>query len=121
MDKKLEFEIMRRADDSCEFQEFLDALPDQDAAKLITGIRSTEHQGIQAAIRQQWVKKLRDGIFELRSQFGSNAQRALYFHKAGSRYVITHGFTKKTKRTPDREIEKAKRLRDEYDTRKGRR
>ncbi len=118
--KQLEFEIMRREDGSCEFEEYLDALPDQDAAKLITVIRKTEHQGLQTAISQQWVKKLRDGIFELRSQFGSNAQRALYFHRTGTRYVITHGFTKKTNRTPAKEIEKAKRLRDEYEM-KGRR
>ena len=35
---------------------------------------------------------------------GNNIQRALYFHWKGSRYIITHGFSKKTQKTPRKEI-----------------
>lgn len=112
--KQLEFEILRREDGSCEFDTYIRALPPKDRAKLTAVIEKTEQFGIETAIQQRWVKKLPDGIYELRSQHGSNIQRALYFHKVGPRYVITHGFTKKTQRTPVREIEKAKRLRVEY-------
>lgn len=66
------------------------------------------------AIGQKWVKKLRGGIFELRSRQGSNIQRALCFHKLGTEYVITHGFTKKTEKTPASEIEKARRMMEDY-------
>lgn len=112
--KQLEFEILRREDGSSEFDAYIRALPPKDRAKLTAVIEKTEQFGIETAIQQQWVKKLLDGIYELRSQHGSNIQRALYFHKIGPRYVITHGFTKKTQRTPAREIDKAKRLRVEY-------
>lgn len=115
--KKLVFEILRSEDGSCEFDAYIRALPPKDRAKLAVVIEKTEHFGIGVAIQQQWVKKLPDGIYELRSHHGSNIQRALYFHEDGPRYVITHGFTKKTPRTPLREIEKAKRLRAEYEER----
>lgn len=108
------FEILRRDDGTSEFEEFLCSLPEKDEAKLVSTIRSVELVGMQEAARQQWVKKLRDGIFELRSQQGSDIQRALYFQKQGNYYVITHGFTKKTDKTPASEIEKAKRLMKQY-------
>lgn len=69
--------------------------------------------GLQVAARQMWIKKISDGIFELRTT-GSNIQRGLYFHIEGPHYVITHGFTKKTQKTPVSEISHAKELRNEY-------
>ena len=62
----------------------------------------------------EWVKKLDNDIYEIRSKVGSNIQRALYFQKVGNEYLITHGFTKKTKKTPKTEIERAKSIRDKY-------
>ncbi|WP_353049883.1 type II toxin-antitoxin system RelE/ParE family toxin [Carnobacterium sp. ISL-102] len=32
----------------------------------------------------------------LKVKFSSNIFRCLYFHKSNSKYIITHGFTKKT-------------------------
>lgn len=81
--KQLEFEILRREDGSSEFDAYIRALPPKDRAKLTAVIEKTEQFGIETAIQQQWVKKLLDGIYELRSQHGSNIQRALYFHKIG--------------------------------------
>ncbi|HIF1060037.1 TPA: type II toxin-antitoxin system RelE/ParE family toxin, partial [Enterococcus faecium] len=47
---------------------------------------------------------------------GSNIQRAIYFHVVNGRYVITHGFTKKTEKTPISELKHAKELREEWFT-----
>ena len=112
--KAVEFEILRRRDGTCEFVEFMRSLPKKDRAKLYSIISKTERMGMQVAMSQKWVKKLRRGIYELRSQQGSDIQRALYFHKDSNRYVITHGFTKKTARTPVSEIEKVERLMKQY-------
>ena len=117
--KCMEFKPLRRADGSCEFEEYLAGLPRKDRIKLIAVLAKTEQYGLRTAIEQQWVKKLRDGIFELRSRQGSDIQRVLYFHKEANEYVITHGFTKKTDRTPQREISKACRLMREYWEREG--
>jgi phage-related protein len=112
--KKLTFDWIRRPDGTSEFKDYMDALPLKDRVKLYVVIAKTEDNGIEIAKRAKWVKRLHDGIFELRSKQGNNIQRALYFHERGTKYVITHGFIKKTDDVPPREIERSRKLRDEY-------
>ncbi|WP_338145608.1 type II toxin-antitoxin system RelE/ParE family toxin [Macrococcus armenti] len=50
----------------------------------------------------------------MRSRVGNSQQRALYFQYVDNKYVITHGFTKKTQKTPKREITRAKSIRGKY-------
>lgn len=63
---------------------------------------------------------LRDGIFQLRTQLANNISRVLYFFYDGQKIILTNGFIKKTRETPPKEIEKAKKYRDDYLERKGR-
>jgi len=114
MKKKAEFDWIRRHDGTSEFEEFIDLLPVKDAAKLLAVIRNTEIEGIATAIKMQWVKKLDYDLYELRSKQGGNIQRAIYFHKSGTQYMITHGFTKKTQKTPNQEIEHGRVMRGQY-------
>ncbi len=65
------------------------------------------------------LKHLEGGIFELRTTMGNNSSRVLYFFVTGGKAVLTHGFSKKTKKTPRREIEKAKSYRTDYSRRVG--
>ncbi|KZV06445.1 hypothetical protein NAB2_0064 [Lactiplantibacillus plantarum] len=78
-----------------EFKQFLDQLPDKDAAKLIATIQNIENNGLIIAERQLWVKKLENNLYEIRSKRASNIQRAIYFQVQGSQYLITSAFTKK--------------------------
>ena len=55
-------------------------------------------------------KHLDENIWELRP--GNN--RVLYFFFQENTFVLLHHFRKKTNKTPRREIEKAKRERDDY-------
>ena len=55
-------------------------------------------------------KYLGDEIWELRP--GHN--RILFFHFQDGKYVLLHMFKKKTQKTPKREIQKAKKEREEY-------
>lgn len=59
-------------------------------------------------------KHLEDGIFEVRTTMGNNTSRILFFFCVGDVAVLTHGFVKKTQRTPRREIARAKRYREDY-------
>ena len=62
-------------------------------------------------------KKLRNDIWEFRIQYRRQQIRLLAFwtKSESKRLVIaTHGFTKKTQKTPDKEIKKAQTLRREY-------
>ena len=62
-------------------------------------------------------RHLDDGIFELRTVQGNDITRVLYFFVAGGEIVLTHGFVKKTQKTPAREIERAKRMREDWRSR----
>lgn len=48
-------------------------------------------------------KKLRENLFELRP----DNNRILFFYCTRKKIVLLHGFTKKTNKTPKKEIEKA--------------
>ena len=52
---------------------------------------------------------------EIRLKCPNSIQRALYFHVINNRYIITHGFTKKTQKTPKREIIHAKQIRRKFE------
>jgi phage-related protein len=59
------------------------------------------------------VRKLADGIFEVRSSLPSKREARLLFTASGKRIVVLHGFIKKSRKTPTLEIELArKRLRE---------
>ena len=59
------------------------------------------------------------GIFELRAKVGTDISRVLYFFYYEGRIVLTHGFIKKTQRTPAGEIEKANKYIRDYIERHG--
>ncbi|HIZ96002.1 type II toxin-antitoxin system RelE/ParE family toxin [Ligilactobacillus pobuzihii] len=111
-----EFESYERPNGHDEFDEWLQELPPKDRAKMLQVITDTQEQGLLVAQRMTWVKKIdtEKNLYELRSKVAKNIQRALYFHVEGPRYVITHGFTKKTQKTPPKEIKHALALRKEW-------
>jgi phage-related protein len=93
-------------------EEFLDSLDRKMNAKLTRCIAALQEYGNE--LREPYSKHLDDGIFELRAQVGSDISRALYFFIMGKRIVLTHGFIKKTQKTPAAEIERAKLYRKDY-------
>ena len=54
------------------------------------------------------------GLYEARIQIGSNIWRVFCFFDGGRLVILLNGFQKKTQKTPKNEIEKAKRLMNEY-------
>ena len=70
------------------------------------------------ALRMPYSEHLQDGIFQLRTQLGNNISRVLYFFYDGKDIIFTNGFNKKTRTTPPKEIEKAKKYREDYFERK---
>lgn len=99
--------------------EFLDSLDIKMRQKMLRSIQALQDMGI--SLRMPLSKSLDDGIFELRAKTGTNISRVMYFFVVGDRAVLTHGFIKKTQKTPPREIEHAKKIRDDYIERFGRR
>lgn len=68
--------------------------------------------------RMPYSEHLVDGIFEIRAQTGGDITRVLYFFFSGREIILTNGFVKKTQKTPQREIELAKKYRKEFLSRK---
>ena len=113
-----EFEIIFYENEKGEkpVEVFLDSLTQKMRAKILLSIRVVREYGYQA--RLPYSEELEDGIFELRAKLGSDISRVLYFFVVGRKIVLTNGFIKKTRKTPKNEIDKAKRCREHYMSRK---
>jgi phage-related protein len=59
-----------------------------------------------------------DGLFEIRVQKGSNVFRIFCFFDHGNPVVIINSFQKKTQKTPKQEIQKALKIKEEYENEK---
>ena len=59
-----------------------------------------------------------DGLFEVRVELGSNIFRIFAFFDEGNLIVLGNGFQKKTQKTPKQEIEKALKIKKEYENEK---
>jgi phage-related protein len=57
-----------------------------------------------------------DGLFEIRVQQGSDIFRIFCFFDQGQLVVLANGFQKKTQKTPKQEIEKALKIKEEYES-----
>lgn len=59
-----------------------------------------------------------EGLFEIRVQQGSDIFRIFCFFDQGQLVVLANGFRKKTQKTPKQEIEKALKIKEEYENKK---
>lgn len=93
-------------------KDFLDSLDIKMRQKMLRSIQALQEMGV--SLRMPLSESLQDGIFELRAKVGSNISRVMYFFVIGNQAILTHGFIKKTQKTPSKEIERAKKIRDDY-------
>ena len=56
-----------------------------------------------------------EGLYEIRVKVGNNIYRIFSFFDKGNLVVIANGFQKKTQKTPLNEIERALRIKKEYE------
>jgi phage-related protein len=105
-DKKLESPLV----------DFIESLPDNQAAKVLREISLFEKVGINSIYPQtsKIVGSKYKGLWELRVRFGKNSIRIIYFLHIENTFVLLHGFKKKTNRISKRELEIAKNRMVEY-------
>lgn len=96
----------------CPVAVFLDALDLKTRARFAWSMEQLRLRNVQA--REPLVKKLDDNLWELREESGTNIYRIIYVFFTGRRIVFLHGFQKKTRKTPRREIEQARRYHEEF-------
>lgn len=66
-------------------------------------------------ISEKYLKHIGDGLYELRAEYKRNAYRIFLCFDKDNVVVLLSAFQKKTKKSPKAEIEKAKRIKREYD------
>lgn len=59
-----------------------------------------------------------NGLYEVRVQQGGNIFRIFAFFDEGKLILLANGFQKKTQKTPQKEIEKALKIKNEYEQEK---
>lgn len=109
-------EYYEKRDGTYPAEEFILSQDIKMQAKLFRLIESLELKGND--LREPYSKSLSDGIFEIRAIQGNNITRVLYFFVVGKKIILTNGFVKKTQKTPDGEIEIAKKYRADYECRR---
>lgn len=93
--------------------EFINSLPEKAKKKVAYNINRVSN----GEMDNELFKKLGDtDIWEFRTLFNGIKYRLLAFWdtEQNSIVVATHGFVKKSQKTPQKEIERAKTLRAEY-------
>lgn len=108
----MEIEIYTTPDGRKPVSEFIQSLPPKFGGKTLRAIDLLEEFG--PTLREPVSKHISDGIFELRATLGSDTSRVLYFFIHKGKVVLTHGFVKKSRKIPPRELAKAREYRRDY-------
>lgn len=112
MDEKFTVEFYETEKGERPSLDFINTLEVKLRAKVFRDLKLLEEKGNE--LRLPYSENLGDGIFELRTIQGNNIVRNLYFFIIGKKIIVTHGFRKKTQKTPPEEITKAKNYREDY-------
>lgn len=69
-------------------------------------------------LREPYVKPIKGkygkGLYELRIKYANDIARIFYFTYYNNKFVLLHGFIKKTMKTPNSEIQKAQLYMEDY-------
>ena len=101
---------------ACPAKDFIRKMSAKGKAKFLQISGLLEESGPE--LRLPYSRHLEDGIFEIRIIVGNDSSRILYFFMEGQKIIFTNGFSKKTQKTPRKEIKIAIRYRADYLKRK---
>ena len=93
------------------FEAFMETLTVKEQEKVQYGLLLLKTQD---RLPQKFVKFIRDGIYELRTEFGGKIFRVFFIFDEGEIVVLFNGFQKKTQKTPIGEIERAIKIKEAY-------
>lgn len=93
------------------FESFMETLTERQQEKIQYGLLLLKTQD---RLPKKFVKLIRDGLYELRTEYGGNIFRVFFIFDEGRIVVLFNGFQKKTQKTPNAEIEKAIKIKEAY-------
>lgn len=98
------------------FIDFINSLSDIESKKVFYVLDMLK---MQERLSTRFIKHIEDGIFELRAEHCGNIFRVFFIFDEGNVVILFNGFRKKSQKTPRKEIEQAKKLKNEYYAEKG--
>ena len=98
------------------FSDFILTLSQEERGKIK---RALDLFKVEERMPRHYIKFIRDGLYEFRVSYGNNEFRIFFIYDGEVIVVLFNAFRKKTQKTPDREIRKAIRLKEEYYGTKG--
>ena len=93
-------------------EDYINSLPVEKQANIIRVFDLVGEFGIQ--LGEPYLKHIEGKIWEMRPA----KERILYFTFTGKKFVLLNGFTKKTRKTPKKEIKIAQKRKKEYEKNK---
>lgn len=93
------------------FEAFMQSLKENEQKKIQYGLLLLKTQD---RLPGKFVKFIRDGLYELRTEYNGNIYRVFFIFDEGKIVVLFNGFQKKTQKTPIKEIEKALKIKEAY-------
>lgn len=93
------------------YPDFMSKLSKQERKKVRQALLLFETED---RIPSHYIKYIRDGVYEFRINYGNNEFRIFFIYDGDTIVVLFNCFKKKTQKTPNSEIEKAIRLKNEY-------
>lgn len=93
------------------FEAFMATLTEKEQEKVQYGLLLLK---VQDRLPKKFVKLVRDGLYELRTEYNGNIYRVFFIFDEGAIVVLFNGFQKKTQKTPSAEIEKALKIKEAY-------
>lgn len=95
-------EFYESDDDGYPVQDFLDGLDKPRRAKVVALIALLEEQG--PTLPFPYSSQVRGKVRELRTQYGKERYRVLYFGGPKRTFVLLHALEKSTEKLPERDI-----------------
>lgn len=93
------------------FDSFMSTLTEKEQDKVQYGLLLLKTQD---RLSTKFVKLIKDGIYELRTDYNGNIYRVFFIFDGDNIVVLFNGFQKKTQKTPESEIKIAIRIKKEY-------
>ena len=93
------------------FEAFMETLTEKEQDKIHYGLLLLK---TQERLSKKFVDYLKEGIYELRTEYNSNIFRVFFIFDEGNVVVLFNGFQKKSQKTPNNEIEKAIKIKEAY-------
>ena len=93
------------------FSDFIKKLSTDEINKIR---RALDLLKVEDRMPRHFIKFIRDGIYEFRVTYGNNEFRIFFIYDGDIVVVLFNAFKKKTQKTPDNEIKKAIKLKEEY-------